>query len=239
MDIVIYFALLLALGLSLFAQVRVSTTFRKYSRVPTRRGMRAEDVARLVLDEAGCTDVVIERTRGSLTDHYDPRTKTLRLSDSTYGNASAAAVGVACHEAGHAIQHSQAYLPLKLRSVMVPVTTFASRAWYFIFMIGLLFLFITPDMTLPGLEFSFGYYAILAGIALFSVTTVFQLVTLPCEFNASSRALRAMRETGYFEPSEMTGARAVLSAAAMTYISAALVSVLQLLRLLSMLRRNR
>lgn len=239
MDIVIYIALLFALGLSLVAQVRVSSTFRKYSRIPTRRGMRAEVVARLVLDEAGCTDVVIERTRGNLTDHYDPRTKTLRLSDSTYGNASAAAVGVACHEAGHAIQHREAYLPLKLRSLMVPTTSFASRAWYFIFMIGLVFMFISPDMTLPGLEFSLGYYAILAGIALFSVTTVFQLVTLPCEFNASSRALRAMRATGYFEASELSGARQVLSAAAMTYISAALVSVLQLIRLLSMVRRNR
>ena len=239
MDIVIYFALLLALALSLIAQVRVSTTFRRYSRVPTRQGMRAEDVARLVLDTAGCTDVVIERTRGNLTDHYDPRTKTLRLSDSTFGNASAAAVGVACHEAGHAIQHREEYLPLKLRSVMVPATTFASRAWYFIFMIGLLFLFVSPDMTLPGLDFSIGYYVILAGIALFSVTTLFQLVTLPCEFNASSRALRAMRETGYFEKSELAGARQVLSAAAMTYISAALVSILQLLRLISMVRRNR
>ena len=106
-------------------------------------------------------------------------------------------------------------------------------------MIGLLFLFVSPDMTLPGLDFSIGYYVILAGIALFSVTTLFQLVTLPCEFNASSRALRAMRETGYFEKSELAGARQVLSAAAMTYISAALVSILQLLRLLSMVRRNR
>lgn len=239
MDIVIYAALLLALGLSLLAQVRVSTTFRQYSRVPTRRGMRAEAVARLVLDEAGCTDVMIEHTRGNLTDHYDPRTKTLRLSDSTYGNASAAAVGVACHEAGHAIQHREAYLPLKLRSLMVPATSFAGRAWYFIFIIGLVFMFVSPDMTLPGLEFSLGYYIILVGIVLFSVTTLFQLITLPCEFNASSRALRAMRATGYFESGELVGARRVLSAAALTYISAALVSVLQLIRLLSMVRRER
>ena len=193
----------------------------------------------MVLDSAGCTDVVIERTRGHLSDHYDPRTKTLRLSDSTYGNASAAAVGVACHEAGHAIQHKEAYLPLKLRSLMVPATNFAGRAWYFIFMLGLVFLFVSPDMTLPGLEFSIGYYVVLFGIALFSVTTLFQLITLPCEFNASARALRAMRGCGYFEPSELAGARRVLSAAAMTYISAALVSILQLLRLLSMIRRNR
>ncbi len=238
MEYVLYIAVIFAVFLSLIAQIRVSTTFKRYSRVTTKHGMRAEDVARLVLDEAGCTDVTIESTRGNLTDHYDPRTKTLRLSDSTYGSASAAAIGVACHEAGHAIQHRAGYLPLKLRSLMVPATNFASRMWYIIVVLGTVFLFLSPDMTF-GLEFPLGYYIILLGVILFSVTTIFQLITLPCEFNASDRAMKAMRQTGYFDGSELAGARRVLSAAAMTYIAAALVSVLQLLRLLAMLRRRR
>ena len=232
LELLLYFAILAAAILSVVAQIRVSTTFNRYSRVATAGGYSAEQVARMVLDSAGCHDVVIEPTRGKLTDHYDPRTKTLRLSEATYHNASAAAIGVACHEAGHAIQHSNGYLPLKLRSLMVPVTNFSSRLWYITVIIGTLFLFIAPEGAL-------GYYMILFGVGLFSVTTLFQLITLPCEFDASARAMRAMREIGYFDRRELSQAKKVLSAAAMTYIASALVSVLQLLRLILIVRRRR
>ncbi len=238
MEFTLYIAVCLALLLSLFAQIYVSSTFRRYSRVASFSGQRAEDVARYVLDEAGCQDVTIERTRGSLTDHYDPRTRTLRLSDSTYGNASSAAVGVACHEAGHAIQHQKQYFPLKVRSALVPVTNFVSRFWSVFIIIGMAFLLFVPETTLPG-AFSFGQMFLLGGIAVFSVNTLFQLITLPCEFDASRRALRAMRATGYFERGEIATAKKVLSAAAMTYIAAALVSILHLIRLITIFRRSR
>ena len=230
---VLYIATLLAVLLSLFAQIYVSSTFKRYSRTATLRGASAESVARYVLDEAGCQDVRIERVRGSLTDHYDPRTKTLRLSDSVYGNASAAAVGVACHEARHAIQHRANYVPVKVRSALVPVTTFASRTWSWLLIAGVGAMLLLPtDGTL-------GYILLLVALGTLALTTLFQLVTLPCEFDASRRALRAMRQSGYFETRELGSARKVLSAAALTYIASALVSVLQLLRILSILRRRR
>ena len=238
MDTFLYVALGIALLLSLIAQIKVSTTFRRYSRVGSSTGQSAETIARYVLDQAGCTDVVIERTHGNLTDHYDPRTKTLRLSDATFGNASAAAIGVACHEAGHAIQHREQYFPLRIRSALVPVTSFVSRFWSVFFVIAMIFFLFVPETSVPG-TISLGFGFLYVGIAVFGVNTLFQLVTLPCEFDASRRAMRAMRETGYFTHKELSAARKVLSAAALTYIAAALVSILHLLRLISMVRRRR
>ena len=232
-EIVLYIATLCAVVLSVFAQIYVSSTFRRHSRQATLRGQSAEMVARYVLDEAGCDDVIIERVGGSLTDHYDPRTKTLRLSDSVYGNASSAAIGVACHEAGHAIQHRAHYFPVKVRSALVPVTNFVSRFWSIALILGVVLTFLVPS---GGM---FGTVLMFVGIGAFSVSTLFQLVTLPCEFDASKRALRAMRSTGYFEKRELASAKKVLSAAALTYIASALVSILQLLRIILIFRRRR
>lgn len=234
MEIILYVLVIVAFIFALVAQLKVSSTFKRYSRVATRRGYSAEQVARIMLDAAGVHGVHIERVGGQLSDHYDPRTKTLRLSEGVYGNASAAAIGVATHEAGHAIQHANAYAPLRLRSALVPVTSFASRVWWLIVLAGSLFLNVGRAIG----AYSFGQIVIFIGIALFAFTTLFQLVTLPCELDASARALSAMRATGYFEESELRGARKVLSAAAMTYLAAALVSLLQLLRLIAMFRRR-
>ena len=233
MEFVLYIAFIVAMVLALVAQIRVSTTFNRYARVATRQGRTAEQVARLMLNTAGLYDVRIERTRGHLSDHYDPRTNTLRLSDGVYGNASAAAIGVACHEAGHAIQHARDYAPVKLRSALVPVTNFASRLWWIIVMLGSLLLGVAGYA-----DGSLGMILIYVGIGLFSFTTLFQLVTLPCEFDASARALRAMRATGYFESSEIVASQRVLRAAALTYVAATVVSLLQLLRLIMMFRRR-
>lgn len=228
-ELLVYLAFVAAVIFSLFAQIKVSSTFNRYSRVATRGGYTAEQVARRLLDAEGLHEVRIERTRGHLSDHYDPRTKVLRLSDSTYGNASAAAIGVACHEAGHAIQHAKNYAPLALRSFLVPVTSFASRAWWLLLLLG---------TVLMSLGAALGTGVMLFSIGLFAFTTLFQFVTLPCEFNASARAMEGMRTMGYFTSDELSGARKVLTAAAMTYVAAALVSVLQLLRLILMFRRN-
>ena len=219
--------------ISLYAQIKVSLTYRRYSSVPAGAGKSAATVARELLDGAGLSSVRIERVGGSLTDHYDPRSNTLRLSDSTFDNGSAAAVGVAAHEVGHAIQHAEGYVPIVIRGKLVPVTSFASRAaWIFILIGALLTAF-------AGLVGEFGMYILFAGIALFAVTTLFQLVTLPCEFDASHRALVRLRETGEDSSAELAGARKVLSAAALTYVAALAVSLLQLLRLIAMFAGNR
>lgn len=234
MEFVLYIALILAMVLALFAQIKVSNTFNRYSRVATRQGRCAEEVARMMLHAEGVHDVRIERVHGRLSDHYDPRSKTLRLSDGVYGNASAAAIGVACHEAGHAIQHARAYAPLKLRSALVPVTSFASRVWWIIVLLGSLLIGVGGYLG----QSTLGLTVVYAGIALFAFTTLFQLITLPCELDASNRAMRAMRQTGYFESSELVGARRVLSAAALTYVAAAVVSLVQLLRLVMIFGRR-
>lgn len=232
MDFALYALFLLAIVISFVAQIRVSTTFRRFSRVQTASGRRAEEIALEMLRNAGVYDVRVERVRGNLTDHYDPTTRVLRLSDTVYGQRSAAAVGVAAHEAGHAIQHATAYGPLKLRTRLVPITNFASNTAWILILIGSLI------MGAAGLFEGIGYYLMLGGIGLFSITTLFQLITLPCEFDASHRALVAMEGMGYFSDRELSESKKVLSAAAMTYVAALLVSLLQLLRLLSMIRRN-
>lgn len=233
LDLILYLLLIVAVLISLYAQLKVSLTYRRYSAVPAGAGKSAAAVARELLDHAGLTSVRIERVGGSLTDHFDPRSNTLRLSDSTYDNGSAAAVGVAAHEVGHAIQHAEGYLPIIIRGKLVPVTNFASRAsWIFILIGAILTVFY-------GVVGEFGMYVLYAGILLFAVTTLFQLVTLPCEFNASHRALVCLRETGEYSGTELAGARRVLSAAALTYVAALAVSLLQLLRLIVMFTGNR
>lgn len=232
-DWILYLLLCVAVLISLYAQIKVSQTYRRYSSVPAGAGKSAAAVARELLDGAGLSSVRIERVGGSLTDHYDPRSNTLRLSDSTFDNGSAAAVGVAAHEVGHAIQHAEGYVPIVIRGKLVPVTSFASRtAWIFILIGALLTAF-------AGLVGEFGMYILFAGIVLFAVTTLFQLVTLPCEFDASHRALVRLRETGEYSSAELAGARKVLSAAALTYVAALAISLLQLLRLIAMFAGNR
>jgi len=203
-----------ALLLSIFAQIRVKSSFSKYSKVPTYRGITGERAAREILRAEGIHDVGIELSRGFLSDHYDPRTKTLRLSESVYAGDSLASVGVAAHEVGHAIQHARGYMPLKLRSALVPISSLGSNLAWPLLIIG--FIFMAKSL-------------ILAGIVFFSLAVLFQLVTLPVEFNASWRALNALPAAGILSDTEVMGARKVLSAAALTYVAAAVSAVLQLL----------
>lgn len=210
--------------LGLWAQMRVSSAFKKYSAVHARNGMSAEEVARSMLNRADCGDVSVRSVSGNLTDHYDPRNNTLRLSDGVYGSTSVAAIGVAAHECGHAMQQHEGYAPLKLRSALVPVVNLGSNLYFPIFLLGLLFSW-EP--------------LLYVGIACFALTLVFSLVTLPVEFNASGRALRVLEQQGYLSGEEMDGARAVLNAAAMTYVAAAISSLLQLVRLLIIARNRR
>ena len=220
-EIVIYGLFLLAVLFAAYAQVKVSSTFKKYSHKNTSCGRSATDVARMILDENHASYVRIERVSGNLTDHYDPSCDTLRLSDTVYASSSAAAIGVAAHEAGHAIQHSVGYVPIKIRSLLVPITNFASKfAW----------LAIVAGIILMALAGAIGETVMLIGIALFACTTLFQLVTLPCEFNASNRAMKALRKSGLYSKRELSQAREVLTAAALTYVAAALVSLVQLMR---------
>ena len=214
-----------AMIFAIIAQFKVQSTFEKYDRVGTARRISGAEAARRILDRNGLYNVKIERSRGHLTDHYDPRDNVIRLSESTYDSISVAALGVAAHEAGHAVQHAKGYLPIKIRSAIIPVTQLGSRLAMPIFLIGLLLT-------------SFGYmdnYAggviMSVGIVLFSLTTLFQLVTLPTEFNASSRALKTLEETEILCGKEVKGAHKVLSAAAMTYVAALAVSLASLLRL--------
>ena len=204
--------------LLVWAQFRVKGTFARYSKSVSRSGMTADQVARAILRQGG-TPVDVEPVRGNLTDHYDPRDRTLRLSESTYGSRSIAAIGVAAHEAGHALQHANGYVPLSLRSSIVPVANFGST-------LGM-------PLVIAGFLFSSGFLVEI-GIVLFSFAVLFGLVTLPVEFNASSRAIRILSEGGYLDRDEIPGARKVLNAAAWTYVASALVAVLQLLRLLIM-----
>lgn len=223
-------ALIAVIILSLVAQVKVSTTFSKYSKYPSRTGHTAAEVARRILDSRGLYHVRIERVGGHLTDHFDPRANVLRLSEGVYDSSSAAAVGVAAHEVGHAIQHAERYLPIVVRARLVPAVSFASRfSWIAIFLGFLLY---------TGASL-FGYYILLFGVVLFGITTLFQLVTYPTEINASKRALAQLRGLGWYTADELHGAKRVLSAAALTYLTSLLVSLLQLLRLIGALGRRR
>lgn len=216
-----------AMIFAFWAQIKVNGTFEQYSKVPTRLGLSAAQSARRMLDAKGLYDVAIARTPGHLSDHYNPKDRTLYLSESVHDSNSAAAIGVACHEAGHAIQHAESYGALHLRMAMVPVCRIGSGLAMPLFLIGLLF---------AG---DFGYIFMLIGIALFSLATLFQLVTLPVEFNASRRALQGMESCGLLVGNELEGARKVLSAAAMTYVAALASSLLSLLRLITIANRRR
>ena len=209
--------------LSIICQINVTSTFNKYSKVSNARGLTGAEAARSLLRHSGIADVRIERVQGRLTDHYDPRTKVLRLSDSVYSGSSVAAVGVAAHETGHAIQHAQSYGPIALRSFMVPVANIGSMAG--------------PYIALIGLFFNSGIF-VMIGLLLFSAAVLFYLVTLPVEFNASGRALEMLEKAGMLSARELDGSRKVLKAAAMTYVASALVAVMSLARLF-LLTRNR
>ena len=212
----IYAVLLVpVLLLSLWAQAQVSGNFRRYSGVVNRRHLTGAQAAEAVLRAHGVFDVAIRTCRGHLTDHYDPRDNAIYLSQDVYGAATVAAVGVACHEAGHAVQYAVGYAPVRLRSAIIPVTQFGSKFSFILLLIGML-LYSQP--------------LFLIGILLFSLTTFFQLVTLPVEFNASHRALETIEGQGLLDGGELDGARKVLRAAAMTYVAALLMSALQLLR---------
>lgn len=221
-----------AMILSMYAQSKVSSTFNKYSKVSNSRGYTGADVARQLLMSAGITDVRVERIAGNLTDHYDPRTKTLRLSDSVYGSNSISAVGVAAHETGHAIQDATGYAFLRLRSALVPISNIGSSLSMPLIMLGVLF-------GAGSANSGFGGMMIQLGIVFFALAVVFTIVTLPVEFNASSRAINMLEETGYLSYEEVQPAKKVLSAAALTYVAATATAVASLLRLVLMFgRRN-
>ncbi|MCM1158743.1 MAG: zinc metallopeptidase [Bacteroidales bacterium] len=220
-----------ALILGLWAQLKVKTTFSKYNQISNSAGMTGEQAARMILDKNGLSYVRIEQVSGSLTDHFDPRDNVIRLSSPVYGSTSIGAVGVAAHEAGHAVQHAEEYAPIKLRSAIIPVCNFGSSAGPILIMVGCLF---------AGSQI--GRSLIFFGILLFSLMAVFQLVTLPVEFDASARALNVIRDSGIFEQSDYQGAKKVLSAAALTYVAALVTTLLQILyyvvRFLGGSRRN-
>lgn len=209
---------LIGVLLSLWAQSRVNSTFARYSRVRSFSGMTGAEAARRLLNSQGIYDVTVQPVSGKLTDHYDPRTKVVKLSDSVYNATSVAAIGVAAHECGHAMQHNEGYGPLRLRSALVPVANFGSQLSWPMILLGILF---------GGL----GSPLVQVGILMFSLAVLFQLVTLPVEFNASSRAVRLLDSQGILSGEEVDGTRKVLKAAALTYVAAAAGSILQLLRL--------
>ena len=210
-----------AVLLSLLASSRVNSTFRKYSQQYSRRGITGAQAAERVLRTNGVSGVRIERVGGNLTDHYDPRSNVIRLSDSVYSATSTAAIGVACHEAGHAVQYAQSYAPIKLRAAIIPITNLGSKLAMPLILIGILL------SVFENLSFGFVYL----GIACFGLSLVFQLITLPVEFNASRRALQAIESGELLTEEEQRGAKKTLSAAAMTYVAATAVSLAQLLRL--------
>ena len=208
--------------LSLWASSNVNSTFRKYSQQMSRRHISGAQAAQRVLTANGVTGVRIERVRGNLTDHFDPRTNVIRLSDSVYDSTSTAAIGVACHEAGHAVQYAQHYAPIKLRAAIIPVTNIGSKLAMPLILLGVLFS-------------AFGYMSyslVYLGIACFGLSLLFQLVTLPVEFNASRRAMEAIQSAGILTDEEQKGARKTLTAAAMTYVAATALALMQLLRLI-------
>ena len=207
---------------SLWASFRVNSTFKKYSNQYSRRRITGAEAAQRVLHANGVRDVRIERVGGNLTDHYDPRTNVIRLSDSVYDSTSTAAIGVACHEAGHAVQYAQNYAPIKFRAAIIPITNIGSHLAMPLILLGLLLTFMETA----------SFFFVYAGIACFGLSLVFQLVTLPVEFNASRRAMEAIADTDILTSEEQVGARKTLAAAAMTYVAATAVALAQLLRLL-------
>lgn len=222
----IYYIILIlpAFLISLIAQIKVSSTFSKFSKTINMSGITGAAAAEKVLLSHGVTNVKVERVGGNLTDHFDPRTNVIRLSDSVYDSTSVAAVGVAAHEAGHAVQYAQGYTPIKIRNTILPVVNFGSRFSFIAILLGIVF---ASDLLIT------------AGIILFSFATLFQIITLPVELNASKRAMQTIRGQALLSDDEAVGAKKVLTAAAMTYVAAVIMSIAQLLRLLLLNRRRR
>ncbi len=214
--------------LSAICQANVSYAFSKYSQIPNSRNMTGAQAAEYVLRQNGVTGVRIEHISGNLTDHFDPKTNIIRLSDNVYSATSVAAIGVASHEAGHAVQHAQNYLPNKIRSAILPLANIGSRTSWGLIILGLIF------------SSRIGFTLLYIGIALFAFSVIFTVATLPVEFNASNRALKCIKETNLLNSNEYIGAKRTLQAAAMTYVASALTSIMQLVRLLVIAKnRNR
>lgn len=208
--------------LSLWASASVKSTFNRYSTQYSARRITGADAAQRVLSAHGIHNVRIERIAGNLTDHFDPKTNVIRLSDGVYGSTSTAAIGVACHEAGHAVQYATNYGPIKLRAAIIPITNFGSKLAMPLILLGIVLSFLG----------NFSYALVYLGIACFGLSLVFQLITLPVEFNASRRAVRAISDAGILTQQELSGAKKTLKAAAMTYVAATAVALAQLLRLI-------
>ena len=218
-----YILIIIGVVISLAASAKVQSTFRKYDQVRSRTGMTGAEAARRLLQAQGIYDVSIQRVSGNLTDHYDPRANVIRLSDTVYNSTSVAAIGVAAHEAGHAVQYAVGYVPIRIRSAVIPISQFGSS--------------LSMPVLLVGLLFNYGFLVQL-GIVLFSTVALFQLVTLPVEFNASARALRTLESSYILESDEVKMAGKVLRAAALTYVAALLSSLAQLLRLILLFGRR-
>ena len=215
--------------LSLLASSSVKSTFNKYSKIASRRGITGAQAAERVLRANGVTGVRIERVAGDLTDHYDPKVNVIRLSDGVYDSPSVAAIGVACHEAGHAVQYAQGYGPIQLRAAIIPITNIGSKLAMPLILIGLLLEIFAEISNI----------FVLLGVLCFSLSVIFQLITLPVEFNASRRAVAAISQGNILADEELEGAKKTLKAAAMTYVAATAVALMQLLRLLLILSRRR
>lgn len=219
-----WWLIIVGMLLCLAASGNVSATYRKYSKIENARGMTASEVAERILKGAGISDVRIERIEGELTDHYDPKNKVVRLSEGVYYSTSVAAIGVAAHECGHVLQHYNGYLPIRVRNAIVPVVNFGSNLSWPLILLGVLF----------GLT-----RLVDVGIILFTLVLLFQIVTLPVEFNASKRAIGVIRNTGILYGDEITGAKKVLNAAALTYVAGVIATALQVLRLFLLFGRRR
>ena len=220
-----YILVLIGAVLSLWASATVKSTYNKYSRVYSYSGLTGAQAAAQILRQAGIYDVRIEHVSGNLTDHYDPKARVLRLSDSVYGSNSVAAIGVAAHECGHAIQDQEDYVPLRFRSAFVPVANLGTQVAF--------------PILLLGVFLGSSHFLIQVGLLCFFFGVLFQLITLPVEFNASGRAVRILRETGMISDDELSKTKKVLSAAAMTYVAAAAASILSMLRLIILFGGNR
>ncbi len=214
--------------LSLYAQFKVNSTYKKFSKVSNARGLTAREVARRILDSNGLQHIRIEHIKGNLTDHFDPSSNTVRLSDSVDNSTSVAAIGVAAHECGHAVQHAEGYTPIKIRTAMVPITNFSSKLSMLFIIVGL----VISNMYKATQGNQTGFTIAVIGICLFAVATVFQLVTLPVEFNASSRALKTLETDMILYEDEVPKARKVLTAAALTYVAALISSLASLFRII-------
>lgn len=221
-DTTYLFLVLPCIILSLWASMNIKSTFNKYSQKLSARRITGAEAAKRVLQSNGVSNVRVERVSGHLTDHFDPRTNVIRLSDQVFDSTSIASIGVACHEAGHAVQHATQYAPIKLRTAVIPITSIGSRLAMPLILIGILLSYLG----------NFSYTIVYIGIGCFALTLLFELVTLPVEFNASNRAIRAIEDYGMLNPEEIKGAKKTLQAAALTYIAATAVTLAQLLRLI-------